>query len=350
MPHAESYRIWEAIESGSVPVIEQDGYFDQLLGADHPIPSLPVSSGCPRRNTASRSDVEREGNSMGENVEIGGSGSRAEPETGGGDDEETKRLAGCVAATWETFPDLLVRLEEAEEGWEGLAAQLGEWWRDFKDNVASKAAALVRGSEMEGGGSRCLHYDLRCIAREEAETGAPWFDPLLSSSIETAKRRAGTLLPTLPPRRVVEASGPPQAEGGVRRGGVVQAGSFPNGACSSSCDCVGHLGCVDGVCSGSAREGECGDGGGVHALFDNVLVVTMNRTRAKDRLRWQRMEAQLRKYGLAPFKFPAVDGSKLNSSDIQELLNDGVISPDHDSLIMEEVSIPKWTNASINVG
>ena len=257
-----------------------------------------------------------------------------------------------MAATWETLPDLLKRIDEAEGGWEGLAAKLGEWWRDYKDQVASKAAELIIGSKMERIVGDCLHYDLRCIARrdarEEVEAGEWWSDPGLSTSIDNARQRAASLLPPLQPRRVVDPADPPQAKEGGSTGGVVQAGSFPNGACSSSCDCVGHLGCVDGVCSGSAREGECDDDGWGHALFDNVLVVTMNRAGAKDRLRWQRMEQQLRKYGIAPSKFSAVDGSKLNSSDIQDLLNDGIISPDHDSLIMEQVGIKKWMDASKN--
>lgn len=40
--HPESFRVYEALEMGSIPVIERDDYWAGLLGADHPLPTVDV--------------------------------------------------------------------------------------------------------------------------------------------------------------------------------------------------------------------------------------------------------------------------------------------------------------------
>jgi hypothetical protein len=68
--HPESFRLWEALEAGSIPIIEDDAYFDALLSpllrlvpgynhstggilsrSVHPLPVLAPPPGCPRPST-----------------------------------------------------------------------------------------------------------------------------------------------------------------------------------------------------------------------------------------------------------------------------------------------------------
>jgi hypothetical protein len=44
--HPESFRLSEALETGSIPIIEQDAYFAMLFGEDHPLPMLPPPPRC----------------------------------------------------------------------------------------------------------------------------------------------------------------------------------------------------------------------------------------------------------------------------------------------------------------
>lgn len=46
--HPESFRLSEALEADAVPIIEDDAYFDHLLGSDHPIPRLLPPVNCSR--------------------------------------------------------------------------------------------------------------------------------------------------------------------------------------------------------------------------------------------------------------------------------------------------------------
>lgn len=38
--HVESYRLWEALEVGSIPITSCDSYFEGLLGHGHPLPCV----------------------------------------------------------------------------------------------------------------------------------------------------------------------------------------------------------------------------------------------------------------------------------------------------------------------
>ena len=107
--HPESFRLWEALESGSVPIIEGDEYFDALLGAGHPLPSLPQPKDCPRPSTTIHRPLPYP-------------------------------PLEC-ADVWPALPDAMARLIPMHLK---LQQETYSWWQHFRRNVTERVAAVIR--------------------------------------------------------------------------------------------------------------------------------------------------------------------------------------------------------------
>jgi GR25 family glycosyltransferase involved in LPS biosynthesis len=424
--HPESFRLSEALETGSVPIIERDAYFAMLFGPDHPLPMLQPPAGCPEPATAryhkpphpSPTECADVWPALGALVE--------------GLSPDLPSLQATIAKWWGEHKALVKRrvgaLVRHGVRWQRhldardlpapppLAAGEGvcaAWEARGNDEIsagrASPAEAVGRpgaaapaaggavpqessalGDErpgrrhppaqataLHGGGGgetpqstgACGHHDLECRARAASSWDA---NPVLEENIRDARYHLGALF-AADGAGVEHAGRGPGDRGGEPGGGWVvaseeereaverarearerperqAAGSFPAGPCQSDCDCAGAMACVP---TGAAGEGECvrsgrgtcdlyrdyGDGQqgylGVGGVFGpHIYVVNMNSTDV-DRARWAEAVAQLAKYNLTAERVEGYDGSAMSSHDLQQLLNSGVISAEHDSLVMD---------------
>ena len=402
--HPESFRLTEALETGSVPIIEQDEYFKMLFGENHPLPMLPPPPGCHVPATA-----------------------RYHP-------PPHPSPAECA----DVWPALGALVDALSRDLPALQTRIASWWREHKALVKRRVGALVRhgarwerhlavldapsrplsgnalcasqegvadsrasdkgprvsgASEGRGAGDHtvedaergasaggsaggqdapkssgvCGHHDLECRARMASSWEA---NPVLEGNILDTRYHLGALFADeRTGHRAFGEDGHGQDwTGGLEQGWVIESeeerereerareardraerqtvGSYPTGACRTDCDCVGAMACV----TGATGEGECvrwargsctlygnQDGGGrqVADIFaSNIYVVNMNSTDV-DRARWAEAVAQLAKYNLTAERVQGYDGASMSSYDLQHLLNSGVISAEHDSLVMD---------------
>jgi hypothetical protein len=100
-----------------VPVIEDDTYFDALLGTDHPLPSLPAPPGCARPNTTAR--------------------------------HASVRAASHCTGVWQSLGPLVNDM--LIPNFESIQERVSKWWLRHKTRLMERIANLLQHA-------RALHH------------------------------------------------------------------------------------------------------------------------------------------------------------------------------------------------
>mmetsp|Transcript_12175 Transcript_12175/g.42357 ORF Transcript_12175/g.42357 Transcript_12175/m.42357 type:complete len:1028 (-) Transcript_12175:32-3115(-) len=346
--HPESFRLSEALESGSIPVVEEDAYFAGLLGDDHPLVMLPPPTNCsvprttryhppphPRPDCADVwSGVDERLRSLLEDAPA----LREKVKTWWRRMKETlkKRVRSLVLTGLPSLsePDVQERergrrggREEVEDV-EGYEEEIGGGKEEEEEEQDGGLDSRASSSSSSRAEQVCGHHDLACRARWRYEE-----NHILTDNILEARRKMKELFPDgSEPASDQQA---PDWSIGEEEEERASFGLYPHG-CRDDCDCPGASACVDGACDRHTRGAcESGRSSFMDETFDAILVVNMNDTEV-DRARWEEAQAQLKKFSVRGTRFPGVEGAKFGSRDMQGLLNDGTVSPLHDSLVMDE--------------
>eukprot|EP00960_Hanusia_phi_P034533 751138-Hanusia_phi.AAC.1 len=349
--HPESFRLSEALESGSIPLVEEDVYFEKLFGADHPLIMLPPPPNCsvprttkfhppphPRPECADVwSGVDQKLKSLLADApsirkklkwwwrqvkqrikrrvrslvltglpdrEMFDGGYAAEKSEQESEQEGDKERQEQEQKRQEQKGQEQEQKGQEQEQEQEQQEQEQEQEREQEQEEQSGRPTLEPSSDDQ---PRCGHHDLACRARlRYAE------NQVLTENILEARKKLQQLFPhaagssrSLPSPLVA-----PDSMAGVHselvRDQVIDwsigaaeedrnsFGRYPRG-CQDDCDCPGAFACVDGACDRYTR-GACRDSNNsfVHELFDAILVVNMNDTEV-DRARWEESQARRRR-------------------------------------------------------
>ena len=247
--------MYEALEGGSLPVVEPDEYHARLLGSDFSLPTLAFPEGmdaklCPPLEVSKeRADRVRRGE--------GAVGS-----------EEGRYTAGGACDVWSRLSDLISSF--GNERYEERRAKVLQWWRGHKQAVGMNVGRLVQygsawgkdSSAWSDGGQpaavgatgaasvvtegECAHYDLACWA--EVNRGKDADDSVLHEAIQEARTKVESLFEVWDTGAGDEEphshstwewdgqGNPPPAE-------ELDVGTYPQPGCRNDCDCAGADSC-----------------------------------------------------------------------------------------------------------
>jgi hypothetical protein len=308
--------MYEALEGGSLPVVEPDEYHARLLGSDFSLPTLAFPEGmdaklCPPLEVSKeRADRVRRGE--------GAVGS-----------EEGRYTAGGACDVWSRLSDLISSF--GNERYEERRAKVLQWWRGHKQAVGMNVGRLVQygsawgkdSSAWSDGGQpaavgatgaasvvtegECAHYDLACWA--EVNRGKDADDSVLHEAIQEARTKVESLFEVWDTGAGDEEphshstwewdgqGNPPPVE-------ELDVGTYPQPGCRNDCDCAGADSCgKNGICQRftvadpvlltqeGRPAGRCDAYGpqfGALGYISEILVVNMNST-VKDALRWAKV-------------------------------------------------------------